>query len=148
MTYKEQIKSPKWQRKRLLIMQRDDFKCQSCGDEETTLNVHHLKYKNNCHIADYDDNDLITLCTHCHVVAETLKTESKDLNFKDVKIYKTKFNDGFTMSFVSFDGSFAIISFDKNDNPINGFKFYIEKYSEILKILNHTKKIHNGKKIH
>jgi len=31
MTYAEQLKSPKWQKKRLNIMERDQFRCQDCG---------------------------------------------------------------------------------------------------------------------
>lgn len=44
MDYKEQIKSPKWQKRRLEIMQKDNFTCQLCGDTESMLNVHHLTY--------------------------------------------------------------------------------------------------------
>jgi hypothetical protein len=66
MTYAEKLKHPKWQRKRLEIMQRDDFTCQKCGDDENTLHVHHKKYKKGKEPWDYNDNDLITLCEKCH----------------------------------------------------------------------------------
>lgn len=66
MTYKEQIKHPKWQKRRLEIMGKDDFTCQICGDKETTLNVHHLHYHKNRDIWDYEDWELITLCDDCH----------------------------------------------------------------------------------
>lgn len=64
--FQEQIKSPKWQKRRLEIMQRDGFACQICGDEETTLNVHHLHYIPNRAYWDYEDWELITLCENCH----------------------------------------------------------------------------------
>ena len=64
--FQEQIKSPKWQKRRLEIMQRDDFTCQICGDKETTLHVHHLHYVPNRDYWDYEDWELITLCEDCH----------------------------------------------------------------------------------
>ena len=66
MTYKEQYLHPKWQRKRLEVLQRDDFKCTKCGDSENTLHVHHIEYKRNTDIWDYPDENLITLCETCH----------------------------------------------------------------------------------
>jgi len=41
MDFKEQYRHPKWQKKRLDILKRDKFTCRSCGDKESTLNVHH-----------------------------------------------------------------------------------------------------------
>ena len=64
--FKEQIKDPRWQRRRLEIMQRDDFKCQICGGGDKTLNVHHLYYDKNKDYWDYTDEGLITLCEDCH----------------------------------------------------------------------------------
>lgn len=65
-TYSEQLKDPRWQKKRLEIMQRDEFFCHSCSDNQGTLNVHHLSYKKNYNLWDYDNSDLITLCEFCH----------------------------------------------------------------------------------
>lgn len=66
MDYKEQIKSPKWQKRRLEIMQKDNFTCQLCGDTESMLNVHHLTYHKDKKIWEYEDWELITLCENCH----------------------------------------------------------------------------------
>lgn len=66
MDYKAQLKHPKWQKKRLEIMQRDNFQCQCCLNKEETLNVHHRKYIKNKKIWEYDNDDLITLCDSCH----------------------------------------------------------------------------------
>ncbi len=68
MTYSEKLRNPKWQRKRLEILQRDNFKCCLCGDEETELHVHHLKYTGEPHEAP--NKDLQTLCAHCHLIEE------------------------------------------------------------------------------
>jgi 5-methylcytosine-specific restriction endonuclease McrA len=59
-------KSPHWQRKRLEIMQRDNFTCQHCGDTESQLHVHHKVYLSGKKYHDYPDELLITLCSSCH----------------------------------------------------------------------------------
>ena len=63
-TYSEKLKSPKWQKKRLEILQRDNFKCVLCGDTETELHVNHKKYTGEPHEAP--NEDLETLCKYCH----------------------------------------------------------------------------------
>ena len=44
MKYIDKLKNPKWQKKRLEILNRDEFKCCYCNDTETELQIHHLKY--------------------------------------------------------------------------------------------------------
>lgn len=66
VSYKEQIKSPNWQKRRLDILNRDSFTCQICGDTETTLHVHHTIYIPGRNIWEYEDDQLITICENCH----------------------------------------------------------------------------------
>jgi len=66
MTYFEQIKSPLWQKKRLEILQRDNFTCRSCDVGDSQLHVHHLRYIKNKMIWEYEDCFLITVCEDCH----------------------------------------------------------------------------------
>ena len=47
-------------------MNRDDFKCMSCGSQDDTLNVHHYYYIDGKMIWEYPDELLITLCKFCH----------------------------------------------------------------------------------
>lgn len=47
MKYIEKLRDPRWQKKRLQILERDGFACQSCYDTETTLHVHHCTYTAN-----------------------------------------------------------------------------------------------------
>lgn len=68
MTYREQLLHPNWQRKRLEIMQRDDFACRCCYDKETTLHVHHKQYVKGRLAWEYPDDELVTLCEGCHSV--------------------------------------------------------------------------------
>lgn len=79
LNYKEQIKSPKWQKRRLEILQRDDFTCQICGATEKQLHVHHLAYIPGRDIWDYDDYRLITLCEDCHKIEHVPYNEEEGL---------------------------------------------------------------------
>lgn len=69
MTYKEQLKDPRWQKKRLEIMERDGWQCQCCFDRDNTLTVHHKKYDNGKMAWEYENELLITLCEDCHTIA-------------------------------------------------------------------------------
>lgn len=74
MEYLKQIQHPKWQRKRLEILNRDNFTCQLCGEKEKLLDVHHLIYFSGNMIWEYDNELLITLCNDkCHKEIEELR---------------------------------------------------------------------------
>lgn len=64
--YWEKLRDPRWQRKRLEVMERDDFSCRSCGSNEKTLNVHHKTYRKNAEPWDYEDENFVTYCEDCH----------------------------------------------------------------------------------
>jgi hypothetical protein len=66
MTYSEKLKDPRWQRRRLEIMQRDDFTCLRCEEAENTLHVHHLYYVSGREPWDYPLWSYQTLCEKCH----------------------------------------------------------------------------------
>jgi hypothetical protein len=64
--YWEKLKDPRWQRKRLEIMQRDDFTCTRCNTATETLNVHHVRYIKGREPWEYENDLLKTLCESCH----------------------------------------------------------------------------------
>jgi len=64
--YSELLKHPKWQKKRLIIMQRDGFHCAGCGADNNMLSVHHIYYEKGKMPWEYPDRALITLCEDCH----------------------------------------------------------------------------------
>ena len=66
MKYADQIKDPRWQKKRLEILKRDEFTCQQCGNKELTLHVHHKHYNKGAKIWEYENWELTTLCENCH----------------------------------------------------------------------------------
>lgn len=66
MSYSDLLRDPRWQRKRLEVMQRADFACEDCGDRDTTLNVHHTFYTKGAKPWEYDTASLRCLCENCH----------------------------------------------------------------------------------
>ncbi len=86
MGYAELLKDPRWQKRRLEIMERDEWTCQACGDTKATLTVHHKSYRmvdgKFVDIWDYPGEDLITLCEECHAEEEVnLKGVQKHVYF-------------------------------------------------------------------
>lgn len=76
MTYSEKLKDPRWQKKRLEILQRDNWTCCNCGDDSKTLHVHHRIYINGKDPWEYPDHLLVTLCEYCHEGEESQKQEA------------------------------------------------------------------------
>lgn len=72
MSYQKKLQDPRWQKKRLKILERDNWSCTKCGDAENELHVHHKKYTGEPHEAP--DDYLETLCRHCHSLFHFLKT--------------------------------------------------------------------------
>ena len=66
-SYYEKLRDPRWQKMRLQVMERDKFRCASCGREDVTLNVHHaVPYRKGCEPWEYELDELTTFCEDCH----------------------------------------------------------------------------------
>ncbi len=65
MTYSEKLKDPRWQKKRLEVLNRDGWACRDCGDTTKQLHVHHSHYERG---APWETGEqfLLTLCRGCH----------------------------------------------------------------------------------
>lgn len=72
MNYSEKLKDPRWQKKRLEVLERDGWKCRYCRASDKPLHVHHLVYLKNKDPWEINSGFLITFCEECH------KTESED----------------------------------------------------------------------
>lgn len=80
INYSTKLKDPRWQKKRLEILQRDNWSCQRCGDNKSTLHVHHRRYIPDRDPWDYPDDILVTLCEDCHQnESETMGNMCEDL---------------------------------------------------------------------
>ena len=73
--YLDLLKDPRWQKKRLEILERDGWACKLCGDKESTLAVHHCGY----HGKPWEspDEELETLCEKCHAVISEFESLAK-----------------------------------------------------------------------
>lgn len=65
-SYREKLKDPRWQKLRLKVFERDNWKCTRCGNDKKTLHAHHEKYKGDPW--DIDIKYLSTLCEDCHEI--------------------------------------------------------------------------------
>lgn len=77
LAYLKLLKNPKWQKKRLEILQSRKWECEACGATEECLHVHHNKYVYSRMPWDYEDSDFVVLCEHCHADVEMLKVADK-----------------------------------------------------------------------
>lgn len=71
--YSEKLLDPRWQKKRLEILQRDEWSCQICLEKGKTLHVHHLAYQKGLDPWEYQDKDLTTLCDTHHDIIHTME---------------------------------------------------------------------------
>lgn len=65
-SYKDKLKNPLWQKRRLQIFEKDKWRCKQCGNHESELQVHHVDYIPGINPWEYPDDMLITLCHICH----------------------------------------------------------------------------------
>jgi 5-methylcytosine-specific restriction endonuclease McrA len=80
-----------WNLIRADIIIRDDYTCQMCKSyfgsyNLLALSVHHIMPRDKG--GSNDERNLITLCQHCHDIAE-----EKELSYKEIKNYYKKFMD-------------------------------------------------------
>lgn len=84
VSYAELLKDPRWQKKRLEVMQRDGFRCQHCLREDKELQVHHLLYRKGAKPWEYKNEELVTLCKRCHENESEAKKETYEI-FNELK---------------------------------------------------------------
>lgn len=114
-TYSEKLKDPRWQKKRLEIFEKANWKCELCSDSETELHIHHLEYFGEPW--DQSNDKLKCLCKDCHLMAEkyitdmhlstTVKKVKRETGVGFIVFYKTST----VVSSLTIDGVFDFISF-------------------------------------
>lgn len=77
MTYRERLQDPRWQRVRLQVFMRDDFRCQCCGRADKNIQVHHLIYMKR-NPWEYPLDLLQTLCADCHEERQELTDKASN----------------------------------------------------------------------
>lgn len=140
MTYAEKLKNPRWQKRRLYVMERDEWKCRVCGETKETLNVHHLQYGKEPW--DVPDDWLLTVCHRCHKYIETLQKNYIRFSPDDFLVF---WIDQYIMIFVyrdmQHDGLCAVLIGDGYYNDL----FRIPNGEELKKFRDFASKIIDSK---
>lgn len=84
LSYSEKLKDPRWQKKRLEILQRADFKCEDCGASDKTLHVHHGYYERGHDPWEYNEASLHCLCEECH---ESAQEALRDIHWEVAQVH-------------------------------------------------------------
>ncbi|HQV53958.1 MAG TPA: hypothetical protein PLX17_00505 [Chitinophagaceae bacterium] len=97
ITYVEKLKDPRWQKKRLEILSRDNFTCTNggCFDKTSTLHVHHLDYISGNDPWDYPNEYFMTVCESCH---DEINKERPVYEKEIIKQLRLKLKDTFIQS--------------------------------------------------
>jgi 5-methylcytosine-specific restriction endonuclease McrA len=64
--YQQKLRLPQWQKRRLHVLERADWRCAICGSKDQELHVHHLEYNNGKEPWDYPDTNFLVVCRPCH----------------------------------------------------------------------------------
>lgn len=83
--YSEKLRDPRWQKKRLEILERDEWTCQMCYDSTSTLVVHHRRYLLDTEPWDCPDDLLVTLCENCHELEKESRPEYESLIIEELR---------------------------------------------------------------
>ncbi len=139
-TYSEKLKSPKWQKKRLKILERDDFTCQYCQDSESPLHIHHKKYVGD-DPWDTPDEFLITVCEICHELVESLKDIMKQWSVDILWIQLYCFNKNEEeknkwVRIVKFTDDSRFIVFHYKDKIYQIPRFQQDAWDAFVKLIN------------
>lgn len=131
--YSKLLAHPEWQKKRLQVMKRDKFKCKLCGDKETTLNVHHVKYVYGKNPWEYEMDNFKTLCKHCHLALELCIKMGFKNSFNAKKAYKVM--DVIPFIYIEGDYSCVIIKIINDKESIYVIELNYIEYKIIGSIL-------------
>lgn len=83
--YAETLRDPRWQRRRLDVMAREQFTCEGCGSTDKSLDVHHGYYEYGKQPWEYPLQSLHCLCTKCHTIAgEQYKASKRTIGSLDI----------------------------------------------------------------
>lgn len=76
-SYAQKLRDPRWQRKRLEVLSRDNWTCTKCGRNDLELHVHHDYYIYGFEPWEYDMDILKTRCFKCHESEHSMVAELK-----------------------------------------------------------------------
>jgi hypothetical protein len=104
--YIELLRDPRWQKRRLEMLEKACWMCAECAAKDKTLHVHHLRYRKGLKPWEYGDGELRALCEDCHSRWHELKATLDEsicvLSIKELGILV-----GFAQASEVFNGSGA-----------------------------------------
>lgn len=65
-SYSEKLTDPRWQKRRLKVLEYAHWRCQICGAKDKTLHCHHSYYTKGKEPWQYPDGAIIAVCDPCH----------------------------------------------------------------------------------
>ena len=74
--YATKLLDPRWQKLRLKVFERDEFKCRDCERDDETLHVHHCWYEKG-DPWETPMEYLLSLCHSCHKRRQNWENECK-----------------------------------------------------------------------
>jgi 5-methylcytosine-specific restriction endonuclease McrA len=66
---------PRWQKVRLTVFNRDEFKCIMCKSGDTELHCHHKTYTRGKPVWEYELSNFSTVCKTCHERITEIKSK-------------------------------------------------------------------------
>lgn len=76
--YAELLRDPRWQKRRLEVLQAAGWRCSRCRNQKANLQVHHSRYIRGRMPWDYPDELLAVLCDDCHELQHRPKPTADD----------------------------------------------------------------------
>jgi hypothetical protein len=115
-SYAELLKDPRWQKKRLEILNRDLWKCRICGASNKTLHVDHKEYTKGADPWEYADYQLQTLCKDCHAGVTAVR-RTVSLVCGHLSLEKARRLEGYALALICAGHD---ISIDADDDTCHG----------------------------
>ncbi len=84
--YLDKLKDPRWQKRRLELLNKGNWICTKCGDENSTLHVHHTKYLPDREPWEYPDELFKILCENCHKIEKEQRLKQEKILIDSLKI--------------------------------------------------------------
>jgi hypothetical protein len=97
-SYSEKLKDERWIKKRELVKQRAEHKCEDCGEKNNGLEIHHCYYLYGYEPWEYPTSSLRCLCKTCHKNRDPIEKKHRGqlahLTQNELETLNTLFSNG------------------------------------------------------
>lgn len=134
LSYAQKLLDPRWQKRRIEILNRDEYSCVYCGDNKNQLQVHHETYYGDPW--EINPDNLKTLCCHCHSMVSTFQFHLVKKVFKNQSGEFTFFcvrHQDKAVSFITYhkpSDNWQIIAFGTQPDTLNRAIEFIQNGGE------------------